>query len=66
MGSAARIARAAQFHAGSVHLREDAPWIGDLAAMRRFGSPKECCLSGAECHRQALQRNQYIMAAFKC
>ena len=25
-------AQAAQFHAGSVHLREDAPWVGDLAA----------------------------------
>jgi predicted phage terminase large subunit-like protein len=25
-------AQAAQFHAGSVHVREDAPWVGDLVA----------------------------------
>jgi predicted phage terminase large subunit-like protein len=25
-------AQAAQFHAGSVHLREDAPWVGELVA----------------------------------
>jgi predicted phage terminase large subunit-like protein len=25
-------AQAAQFHAGSVHLREDTPWVGDLVA----------------------------------
>ncbi len=25
-------AQAAQFHSGSVHLREDAPWVGDLVA----------------------------------
>ena len=25
-------AQAAQFHSGSVHLREDEPWVGDLVA----------------------------------
>jgi predicted phage terminase large subunit-like protein len=25
-------AQAAEFHAGTIHLREDTPWVGDLVA----------------------------------